>query len=184
MTLSNMEIDNLLGMLGGTAVLVLTVRPIDQAESYDIIVRESSFEFEQALRQSMHDLIITNNGIKHRLLKVSIGIKSSDVFANPDIVKTWEICDIPHTPKMNEAIERDQQYQELVHQAVELVCMLGNYHALCVAYEGKAEMTQESVREAVRVSLFNILSGKSETKMDAEVEKVIKPFRELFARSI
>lgn len=184
MTLSNMDIDNLIGMLGGTAVLVLTVRPIDQAESYDIVVRESSFEFEQALRHAMHDLTITNNGIKHRLLKVSIGIKSSDVFANPDIVKTWEICDNPHTPKMNEAIERDQQYQEVVHQAVELVFLLSNCQTLYAAYEGKAEMTQESVREAVRVSLFNILSGKSETKMDAEVEKVIKPFRELFERSI
>lgn len=184
MTLSNMEIDNLISILGGTAVLVLTIRPLDQEGTYDVVVRESTHEFEQALRQAMHDLIITNNGIKHRLLKVSIGIKSSDVFANPDIIKTWEICEGVPAPKMNESMERDQQYQEKVNQAVKLVLTLGNYWSLCNAYEGAEAMSQHLVGEAVRESLFNVLAGKCETKMDKEVQNIIEPYRDLFKRGI
>lgn len=174
-SLNEQGITNLLSLIGGTTVMVVTLRPVGSTEEYDVVVSENDAILAEALIQAAYDGTIVNNGIQHNLVKVSISSRK-DLMSIPQEIKSWTLG--PQAkPKMNEAIERDQQYQEAVGEAVELVKAFSQDWLLS---------TNEPVSDdMIRESLFRFLKGASDdSDLDRELSWSLKPHKNLLQRLI
>lgn len=178
MTLLNeRDITNLLGMIGRATVMVVTLRPVGSTEEYDVVVSQNDAILAEALIQASYDGTIENNGIQHHLVKVGIGTRES-AFSNPEIIQSWDFGQ-QAKPKMNEAIERDQQYQEAVGEAVALV------KELCGDLQFKISADVEDKDEIIRKALFKFLANEDpRNSLEIAIFHDVGPYRNLLSRLI
>lgn len=139
----------------------------------------SCIDILEKMRGIRGPIVVSNNG--QRCVVSAYSQIVPDSFHKPDQFVTWAISDwanyeIGGRPlRYEEGIERDQQYQEKVETAIDMMLALKSVNREVL------QSMYSTDRNAIRQCLFDLLAGK---ESDSAFVDLVKPHVDLFKKGI